>query len=1609
MQSLYGWPLVDGHSYYATIDVYYSDSTHVTSAPSNSAAAHLTPLPPGLPIGQTLGCVCRTSAGRTGALQVMSGDPVNTATGAFSESTADLRMAGYGVPFSLTRTYTSADTSAGNMGPGWNSSLDLKLTVTATTATFRAEDGSETVFTKSGTSWLTPPGARATLATITGGYELKATGQERLRFNSSGLPTAVLDQRDHGLTFTYTAGVLSQVTDAAGRAVTVTITGGLLTKVTLPDGRYVQYTYTSGQLTAVRDAAGATMTYGYDTGGRLATITDGLGHLDVQNTYDSTTGRVTKQTDALGKITTYGWNATYQEATTTDPDGVLTYDGYRDNVLVYHGNGNGDLTEYRYDSKLRLTTVIDPLGNRFPMTYDANGNVQGRPAPATLGFSETDTYDAHNNLKTHLDGRGNTLTLAYDAYDRPLTETDRAGNITTLTYNTLGLIATRTDALNKVITFGYDAQGNRTSETSPLGLVTTHTYDATGRLASTVDPRGNLAGADPNLFRTTYGYDGLDRITSTTDPLGHVRTSTYDAAGNLKTEVDATLKTIAYGYDLADHLTTVTDQRSKVTTTTYTSAGRTASVTTPTQDKTTYTYNGAGQLYKVTSPRGNVSGAVAADFTTTYSYDWNGNRVRKSHPYPGGGTAITTTAYDELDRPVSVTDPLGRVTKTEYDPQGNVSAEVDGLNQRTVYTYDKEDRLLTAKNPRGKTTTYGYDKVGRRISEITPLGNKTTWNYDADGRLASTVDPRGNVTGGSPATYTTAYGYDAAGNRMTVTDPLAHTTTAAYDAADNVTSVTDANNKMTRFRYNAENRVNWVRGPDATTDTQSTTFAYSATGNVLTRTDPLAHTTTYTYDDSGRPASVTDPLSRATTFGYDADGNRTTVVTARGTGFGQPGGAPTQAAGTVTDAYDILGRLTSRTLGTGGTVHTWGYDAANQRTSSTDPGGTETREYDLAGQLKAVVRGADRIEYTYDADGNVATRKWNAVTATAVRDDDDRTTSLAAEGGTTTFGYDVAGNLTSTKLPTTNGYTETRTYDAAGRTTKVATTRATAPPALTLAQYDLTLDPVGNPTKVIGNRAGTTRTDTYTYDAANRVTGLCYATTTCTGATQSIKYAYNLVGDRTTETRTGVTAPGATTSTYDAADQLTATTGAVAATYTYDKDGNQLTAGADTSTYDLADRTTSAKVGGITTTYTYDADDNRLGSVTAGVTSSYRWDVSQPLPMLAVEKTGSTTRSYRYDPASGPLSMTVSSAGTHFLTSDWLGSTSDVTTTTGTPEYAYTYEPFGAGPDPAPLVTGAPTNPLRFAGEYRDPKSTLYNLRARQYTPGTGRFTSVDPVAAPLGAAAVAPYAYADDRATVLVDPTGEFPCPLGRNPDGGCRGGGAANTAGQAAKGAGAAGRDFLLSLSDPAPVRGQKIIDGVKATAADCYAGLGTTVDPVAHCIGSISGLNQIIEGLTLAFNGCVYLGTYIATGGAIQLSLTLAPLAPLGAGRAAGAATTTARIAEDTGGLIPGRAAAAEATSSGSLAARIRALRARLGDDTGAVRLGGYTADQNAVIQLAKLARRRGGVSIGEANTLVDWAEETGLPSHRPALHPGRPGFGGQTVHINIGPVKHIAVVS
>ena len=61
--------------------------------------------------------------------------------------------------------------------------------------------------------------------------------------------------------------------------------------------------------------------------------------------------------------------------------------------------------------------------------------------------------------------------------------------------------------------------------------------------------------------------------------------------------------------------------------------------------------------------------------------------------------------------------------------------------------------------------------------------------------------------------------------------------------------------------------------------------------------------------------------------------------------------------------------------------------------------------------------------------------------------------------------------------------------------------------------------------------------------------------------------------------------------------------------------------------------------------------------------------------------------------------------------------------------------------------------------------------------------------------------------------------------------------------------------------------------------------------------------------------------------------------------------------------------------------------------------FTGDQQAVIDLAKEAKKAGGITKNNAETLVGWAQEYGIKAHMPMIHPNRSGIWSYTLHINI----------
>jgi RHS repeat-associated protein len=1324
-----GGPLKDGQVYFAQV---LFESTSGDFSPngtySNNVTVFYTPNIPGAEAGI---CTCYA--------QNSKADPVNTATGAYYQQATDLKLTGAGTPFALTRNYRSDRTATGLLGTGWSTQFDASLAAGSGTETLSDSDGSQIVFTQNPDGTYSPPaGVHLSLVKTASGFTVSALDHTSRTFDANGRLTGILDASGHGLAEAYDAsGHLASVTDTAGRVVTFTVgSNGLLTKAALPDGRSVSYAYTGSDLSGVTDVRGGVTAYTYDGGNRLLTVVDALGHTVVTNTYDATTGRISSQTDGVGAKTTFAWKAATQESDMTDPNGGVWTDIYAGNVLTQSIDPFGNSVSYSYDKALNQIGITDRAGNTTSMTYDAAGNMLTRTAPAPLNYAESWTYDSAANITSHTDGNNHKTSYAYDSLGRLSSTTDPNGGVAGRTYTSLGEQATTTTPRGKTTSYGYDTAGNRTSVTTPAGEKTTFTFDSSGRVLTKTDPRGNLTGANAAAYTTTYTYNAADLMATAKDPAGNTTTYGYDADAQQSTVTDPLGHTATTAYDANGRVTGITDATGKTVTKTYDLNGNLLSATDPLGEKTTSTYDKANRKITSVSARGNASGASPAASTTTFGYDADNNQTTVTDPTG----AVTTTVYDAINRPVTVTDPLGLVTTTAYDATAEVTSATDPPGHTATTTYDPLGHVLTSVDRDGHSTTSAYDADGNRVSQTTAAGETTKWTFDADERMATVIDPRGTVTGGNPAAYTTTYNYDAAGNLTTVTDPLGGVRSAVYDGANRQTSTTDPMGDVTAFSYDAGSRLTGVTAPDG----GATGYGYDTVGDLTTRTDANTHVTTYAYDAAHRVTGVTDPLNHTVGYTYDADGHATVVTDARGQ--------------TTTRSYDGRGLLTNTAYSDGAPTVAQTFDKDGRLTGITDSTGSRTLAYDNAGQLAGVTGTSPEagFSYTYDNAGNVLSRTYpdGEKTAYTYNNDNEQATQTA-DAATTTYGYDAAGHLTSAALPSTVGYTETRTFDAVGRLTAAQTSTGTA----TLASWNLTLDKDGRPTSVAVARSGAAAsTLTYGYDAAGRLTSACTTASTTTGcpAGSSVtSYTYDKVGNRQTKVAGGTT----TRYTYDAADELTSSVaGTTTTSYTYDADGDQTAAGSDTFTYNAAGQLSGGTIGGYAKTFTYDAAGNRVKTNFGTSTNRVEvWDSNNAAPQLATMTAsgGALTGDYHYDPL-GTIASEHTAASAFYDTHDYLGSVTDLLSGTGVDQVAYTYDAFGSQSAKG-LVTTPPTQPFGFTGGLNDQSiSGKVDLRARVVDVATGRFTSRDPHSPATGDPYVSSYAYAADGPTYLTDPSGK-------------------------------------------------------------------------------------------------------------------------------------------------------------------------------------------------------------------------------------------------------------
>jgi RHS repeat-associated protein len=291
-----------------------------------------------------------------------------------------------------------------------------------------------------------------------------------------------------------------------------------------------------------------------------------------------------------------------------------------------------------------------------------------------------------------------------------------------------------------------------------------------------------------------------------------------------------------------------------------------------------------------------------------------------------------------------------------------------------------------------------------------------------------------------------------------------------------------------------------------------------------------------------------------------------------------------------------------------------------------------------------------------------------------------------------------------------NGVKTAFTYDSVNHLQSDTITNAAS---TVLASYTYTLSATGNRT---GVTEASGRAITWGYDSLYRLTG--ETITGSASANGAIGYTYDAVGNRLSRT-SSVTGIAASTATYDANDRVSGES--------FDNNGDQLTRDGRTQSFDSQDRLVSSAAAAAPSVHVYyNGDGNRVAVDVGGALVSYLIDDQNPTGYSQVVEErvgGAVTRAYVFGRKA--LSKRDLNAGAwiqSYYEQDGHGSVTALTDASGVVTDTYEYDAFGT------VIgrTGTTANSLTYSGEWMDADLALQHLRARWYSPGTGRFVSRD-------------------------------------------------------------------------------------------------------------------------------------------------------------------------------------------------------------------------------------------------------------------------------------------
>ncbi|MBP6563160.1 MAG: DUF4150 domain-containing protein [Neisseriaceae bacterium] len=301
-----------------------------------------------------------------------------------------------------------------------------------------------------------------------------------------------------------------------------------------------------------------------------------------------------------------------------------------------------------------------------------------------------------------------------------------------------------------------------------------------------------------------------------------------------------------------------------------------------------------------------------------YHFDANQELVR--HVYANGEQMLTER--DHLGRALSMTDPLGRVTRYQYNLAGQVTSIMTPDQQMSQILYDDQNRLHEAIDPHGNVHSFNYDEVGNLVHHTDAQNQVTRYEYNEFGLPVLIT----NVTNGQ-----NAFVYNAQKQLVRSVDCSGKATQYRYDERGQMTALIDALGHQHGYQYDEDGYLTRVSHPDGS----SQQYVYDAAGRLLRHTDGMGRQTEYEYGLDHLPVRRRNALGEV--FGYEYD------VARRLTTLTNENGAQHHLA------YDRLNNLIQQ-VGFDGQVSVYHHNQANELVQASEYGVVDPRQLDIKRQ-----------------------------------------------------------------------------------------------------------------------------------------------------------------------------------------------------------------------------------------------------------------------------------------------------------------------------------------------------------------------------------------------------------------------------------------------------------------------------------------------------------------------------------------------------------------------------------------------------------------------------------------------------------------------------------